>query len=70
MLLESMPYLMKQQHQRPMGPGGHPGGPRGYQGNPKGPGGMRPNNRGQYMNQQNRGPMHGQMGGPQQQMMG
>ena len=56
MLLESMPYLMKQQ-QRPMGGAGGPhGGPRqgGYQGNKPqgGPGGMRPNNRPQYGNQQ------------------
>ena len=36
MLLESMPYLMKQQ-QRPMGPGGAPGGRQGgYQGNKPG----------------------------------
>ena len=70
MLLESMPYLMKQQ-QRPMGPGGHPGGQRGYQGGKPngGPGGMRPNNRGQNM-YQNRGPMgHGQMSGPNPGMM-
>ena len=52
MLLESMPYLMKQQ-QRPMMAG--PGGQRGYSqgGHPKGQ--MRPNNRGY-----NQG---GQMGG-------
>jgi len=61
MLLESMPYLMKQQ-QRPMQ---GPGGPhRGYQGKAGGP--IRANNRG-YQNQMggNRGgPMHAaQMGG-------
>jgi hypothetical protein len=65
MLLDSMPYLMKQQ-QRPMGAGQggqHQGGPRGYQGKPQGSQGMRPNNRGYGSNGPvpNRGgpPMHG-----------
>ena len=64
MLLESMPYLMKQQ-QRPMGPGGAPGGRQGgYQGNKPGGqqrmggprnsyGGMQNNNRPAGMHQMN-----------------
>jgi len=71
MLLESMPYLMKQQ-QRPMGAGG--AGPhRGYQGGKPNPGGMRPNNRG-YNNQMGSGsnmrPNHMQGGQQQMQMNG
>ena len=40
-----MPYLM-QKNQRPMGPGGAPGGYRGHQGGKPGQQNVRPNNRG------------------------
>jgi hypothetical protein len=71
MLLESMPFLMKQQ-QRPMGQGAGPGGYRQHGGKPGGP--MRNNNRG-YNNQMggNRGPgqvMHPQQMQQMQQQMG
>ena len=61
MLLESMPYLMKQQNRPMAGPHHGPRGP--YQGQK--PNGMRPNNRGDYQNRMGgqRNPMH-QMGGP------
>jgi len=67
MLLESMPFLMKQQQGRPMGPGQHRGGQ--FQGKPGA--NMRPNdNRRGYGQNQNMGPrqMQNNMVPPQNQM--
>lgn len=72
MLLESMPYLMKQQQRGPGGMGGpHQGGNPRYQGGK--PGGMNqrgPNPRYGQGNMPNRGGMHNQMQGMQQPMGG
>lgn len=58
MLLESMPYLMKQQQQRPMGNAPPQGGQRHYQGGKPGGPNMRAGGRQYNQMGGNRGPMH------------